>query len=147
MARSRFSPRNRQKQRWQARSWRKYPPRPAAYASQVADGEHEYQDVVTDRGRLDYHAYDFTHVWDMRTRHHRRSRIGAARRRRERVRRAVRELVTTARKKLAIIGKDRGKLFVTVTITRCNSCGQSCIGEAADLVHLPGCPCSGESDD
>ena len=155
MARSRFTPRDRQRRRQQARAWERVPPRPVAYTRDVVDGELEFADTA--RGslapssgpiRLDYCRWDYLHAWDAQLRHHRRPRVGRARRARERVARAIAKY-TTSRKRLVRIRDHHGNgaVGITLTITRCNHCGQSCVGEAADLVHLPGCPCSGESDE
>lgn len=153
MSDSRYSPRHRQLRRRKLRAWRRHTPRPAAYADEALDGELEFQDVATvllpgtRRTRLDYVSSAVRHVVEAKTRHHRRPRYSLARRRRDAVSRAVALYVSSRRRAFALRHKDGTSTKFTMTMTVCNHCQQSVLGDADELIHLPGCPCSGESDD
>jgi hypothetical protein len=145
---SRYSPRHRQLRRRKLRAWRRHPPRPAAFADEALDGELEFEDVATVGGiRLNYVDSAVRHVWEARFRHHRRPRYSLARRRRDAVSRAIAMYVSSRRRAFALRHKDGTSTKFTMTMTFCNHCHQQVLGDADELIHLPGCPCSGESDD
>ena len=139
MARSRFSPRDRQHRNQQKRSWAKLQNRRSLFSGETLDGELEYRDVlVMPHGeRLDYAAMAWRHAIEAMTRHHPKQQLGKRRRRAEWLARMEARFVVSEERTVIV----NGNIKVKVTLTLCRACGSYAVPATTALVHSAWCPC------